>query len=495
MHSIEQHLYILIVFFVYGLAFFSMGIALTLETGRSPLLAERRLLKPLAAFGLLHGSHEWFEIYLHQAEFLGAPSAIIIDWIRVGWLAVSLIPLVIFGVMGMNLLLKRKFLELYASAFLLVTFFLLVIFAAQENPVWADVLARYMLAIPGGILAALALYSRANRISAAGRKELSARFRWTSVGFGLYGLSQIFVPQTDLLLGNVLYSGLFLELTGIPIQVVRAGAAIFITINLIKAIQQVEREREQQLQSAQDEKLEAMERVQQELLNRESLRQDLLRHIVIAQEEERARIARELHDETSQLLTAFSLDLATLKEMSKRRPNISEVLDRLQKLSREMSQGLYRLVLDLRPAQLDDLGLVPALQHLCDQFGSQGLQVSLEINGDKQRLDPLVETVLFRVSQEALSNVTRHAKVDHASVSLSFIQGLVSLKVADKGIGFDTGKRLTPPHGWGLEGMRERAISIGGILDIRSKPGNGTEVEITIPIMEKVNVEETTNGR
>jgi signal transduction histidine kinase len=495
MHSFEQHLNILLVFFVYGLAFFSMGIALTLEAGRSPLLAERRLLKPLAAFGLLHGAHEWFEIFLHQAEFLNAPFPIIVEWVRVGWLAVSFIPLVIFGVMGLNLFFyQRKFLEFYASAFLLVIFFVFAFFLGQSNPVRADALSRYMLAIPGGILAAFALYSRSNRIETEERPYLAARFRWASAGFGIYGLSQIFVPQTDLFFGNIMYSGIFLELTGIPIQVVRAASALFITINLIKAIQRVEREREQQLQSAQQEKLLAMERIQDELLKREALRQELLRHIVIAQEEERSRIARELHDETAQVLTAFSLDLATLRELSKRRTNILDILDRLQSLTRQMSQGIYRLVRDLRPAQLDDLGLPPALQHLCDQFERQGLQASIEISGGQQRLDPLVETVLFRIAQEALSNVNRHARVNQARMHLQYDENLVILKIEDEGIGFDPQEDLTPPHGWGLAGMRERAQSVGGELQIHSKHGRGTLVEISIPVVERLIYEEAPHG-
>lgn len=492
MHSFEQHLNILLVFFVYGLAFFSMGIALTLEAGRSPLLAERRLLKPLAAFGLLHGSHEWLEIYLHQADFLGAPFPIFVGWIRVVWLAISFVPLVVFGVIGLNLSLKRKFFEIYLGIFLLAIFYVAVLLIARADPLRADALSRYMLAIPGGCVASLALYSRSKRIETEVRQPLSARFRWAGIGFGVYGLSQIFVPQTDLLLGNIVNSGLFLDLTGIPIQVIRAGAALFVTINLIQAIQQVENERERQLQSAQKDKVEAMERVQQELLNREALRQELLRHIVIAQEEERSRIARELHDETAQILTAFSLNLATLQELVKRRPNAAEILVRLQELRRQMSTGIYRLVHDLRPAQLDDLGLGPALQHLCDQFDRQGVQVSLKVSGEQQRLDPLVETVLFRVAQEALSNVNRHAGVDRARMQLLYGTSLVELVVEDDGIGFDPEEDLVPPHGWGLAGMRERAESIGGELHIYSRPGKGTHIEISIPILEPLLIKEKT---
>ena len=123
---------------------------------------------------------------------------------------------------------------------------------------------------------------------------------------------------------------------------------------------------------------------------------------MIAQEDERARIARELHDETAQILTALMLELATLRD-TRIRTSLTEIIDRLQSLSRQMSQGIYRLVGDLRPAQLDDLGVTAALRYLADQARQRDdLDVTVSIAGPHQRLDLLVETVLFRIAQEAL---------------------------------------------------------------------------------------------
>ncbi len=112
------------------------------------------------------------------------------------------------------------------------------------------------------------------------------------------------------------------------------------------------------------------------------MRRELLRHTVHAQEDERARIARELHDETAQSLSAFTLELAALQDDNLRKPEIKGIVKRLQALSRDMSQGLYRLVHDLRPAQLDDLGLVPALRFLIDQdFHPRGMDIAFEVKG------------------------------------------------------------------------------------------------------------------
>jgi signal transduction histidine kinase len=279
----------------------------------------------------------------------------------------------------------------------------------------------------------------------------------------------------------------FLDVFGFPVQVVRAGTALLVTVNLLRAIQLVERERETQLLSAQQARLEALELIQRELIERETMRRELLRHTVIAQEDERGRIARELHDETAQFLTALGLNLATLRNIFPPEPAAVKILDRLQELNRGMSQGIYRMVHDLRPAQLDDLGLVAGLQYLADQEKSRSdLAVSIHVEGQRGRLDPLVETVLFRVAQESLTNVARHSGCNRAEILLCFNPEQVILSIKDEGTGFrlKNGKPLS--RGWGLAGMRERVESVGGIFKLSSHPGRGTVVEIVIPIAESV---------
>jgi two-component system sensor histidine kinase UhpB len=215
------------------------------------------------------------------------------------------------------------------------------------------------------------------------------------------------------------------------------------------------------------------------------MRRELLRHTVVAQEDERARIARELHDETAQILTALSLDLATLRGSLAENSNAVKIIDRTQAFNRQMSQGIYRMIGDLRPAQLDDLGLVPALRYLADQARHRnGLDVSLTIQGASQGLELLVETVLFRIAQEALSNVWRHAETRQAQMTLQYKPDEVLLTVLDGGKGFDAQEELRPPRGWGIAGMRERAESVGGSLRVKSTPGRGTLVEAAVPISE-----------
>jgi signal transduction histidine kinase len=478
---------IVIIFFIYGLAFFSMGTALALESLRTPRLAERRVLYPLAVFGLLHGMHEWIEVLLMQGVWLGVPFPGFMTYVRFALLVISFIPLVYFGLLMLIDPRRGVGLPVVILIGMLGTYTILVLVVRQLRPdllfAPADILARYFLAVPGGILAGLGLRKRARLLNTEGRRAIARRFYWAALGFVLYGMTQIFVGPIDLFPASLINSAVFVNVLGFPVQLLRAAMALLVMVNLIWAIQVVDKEREEQLLSAQQERLEALEQVKQDLEEREMLRRELLRHTVIAQEEERGRIARELHDETAQFLTALSLNLATLKNLVPKEPKIQDMLDDLQSQIRAMSQGIYRLVHDLRPAQLDDLGLVPALEYLVEEeYKRAGLKAELNIVGERQRLDPLVETVLFRVAQEALTNVIRHAQCDRAKLKLAFFSHMVSLTVSDKGVGIRNVPPGTQPRGWGLEGMRERVDSVQGELQIISPVSGGTMVEVQVPL-------------
>ncbi|MFL7870889.1 MAG: sensor histidine kinase [Anaerolineales bacterium] len=473
-----------LVFFIYGLAFFGMGITMALESGRSPALAQARVLRPLAAFGLIHGTHEWLESYLMQAEAFDAPLPDWLPWLRLSFLVASFASLFLYGVQMLLLVSpyepgKRRFrFSVFGIYALLIITSLVRSYLKTPIPAvnLLDGLARYLLAVPAAMLATLALRAQGRTAREQERMHLSTSLSIAAFGFGIYTLTQFFVHQIDMFPARFINEETFFAFTGFPIQLIRTIMAISITYGLLGATQSMEEERRKQLFAAQQSRLEALE--QQEIIRRE-----LLRHTVQAQEDERARIARELHDETSQILSAFILELAALRELSKHKPQMKTIVDRLQELSRQMSQGLYSLVDDLRPAQLDDLGLVPALKSLLDNdYCPKGMQVTFDITGDQRRLDSLIETVLFRVAQEALANVIRHAETKTASVHLDYAPGTVTLEVLDSGKGFDPNEPLHPPRGWGLEGMRERVESVGGKLSLYSAPGRGTTIEVVIAL-------------
>ncbi len=483
---------LLVVYFAYGLAFFGMGLTLALESERSPALAEARLLRPLAAFGMIHGAHEWLDSYLLQpvAEGMQLPAWLL--WLRVGLLAASFCSLLVYGILtlrvhplkpGASANIGWGALAVYGLGILASAVFTYRTGTTLLVNVF-DVLIRYLLAIPAAFLAAVALRAEALSALTSGRRRVTVFLTWAAIGFGLYGLTQLFVPAIDMFPARVLNSTIFLTSTGFPIQVLRALLAVLITLSLLRAMQIVEKERQQQLLAAQQARLDALERIQNELTKREALRRELLRHTVRAQEEERTRIARELHDETSQVLTAFSLDLATLRTVVCDRAEVKNLVDRLQGLSKQMSQGLYRLVHDLRPAQLDDLGLISALEYLKDDSVSAGLDVSIDIHGKARRLDSVIETVLFRVAQETLHNVVRHAHVQQARILLVYQSQEITLRIEDSGVGYNPVQSFAPPRGWGLAGMRERVEAVGGQLIIESEPGKGTIVEVAVPVFD-----------
>jgi signal transduction histidine kinase len=476
-----------LVYFVYGLAFFGLGMALAVESGRSPALADTKVIRPLAIFGMIHGTHEWLEAYLMQTDILGASLPAWLPWFRLFLLITSFVFLIIYDFQAFRLHpYPIKPGESILIGILGVYVLIILISATRAvrsaDITWFDllnVLSRYLLAVPGAILAALALRLQAIGSVGKERPHLITHLTIAAIGFFIYGLAQIFVPNVDMFPARYVNATAFRTWLGFPIQIVRAGMAVLITMGLVRATQLAERERQQLAVATQKAHLEALEQ-------RDNLRHELLFHTVRTQEEERSRIARELHDETAQVLTALSLDLATLRSnVSNSQANI-QLVDRLQLLCKQMAQGLYRLVHDLRPAQLDDLGLIPAIQYLKDSNATQGLDVSVEVQGKNRRLEAIVETVLFRVIQEALNNVLRHAQTRQARILVDFSPQEIILKVADTGIGFDPEKPLTPPHGWGLAGMRERVELINGQLRIESRPGKGTSVEVIVPNSEAI---------
>jgi signal transduction histidine kinase len=480
---------ITLIFFIYGLAFFSMGLAMMLESTRSPLLAQAGVLRPLAIFGLVHGSHEWLEMFLDKSEWLVFRYPEQIAWLRVGILTISFVSLIVFGLRIWDYEGEKSRQKTILQGVGLAGYTLLVLWfgvsARGTHADWlyhTDAMVRYFLAVPGAFLAGVALQRQAHRASHQDQKEIGAGLRWAGWGFVFYSLTQIVVPPLDVFPASWLNTSTLVGWIGVPVQIFRAIAATTISIGLINAIQATEKERQRQFFYIQQARLDALEQVRKELVKREAMRQELLRHTVFAQEDERARIARELHDETAQTLTAFSLHLAALRNARPGEDEYAQTVEYLQRLCRQMSSGLYRLVRDLRPAQLDDLGLVAALEYLVDEEqGRLGLQVDLKVDGKRQRLDPLVETVLFRVVQEALTNVARHAGVKQASVCLDFNPQEVRLQVCDQGVGFEFNENQVQPNGWGLAGMHERVKSIGGLLEISTAPGKGAVVEVIVP--------------
>ena len=228
-------------------------------------------------------------------------------------------------------------------------------------------------------------------------------------------------------------------------------------------------------------------KLHQEVQHKEEVRGELLREIFSIQEEERRRIARELHDETSQSLASLAASLeAALRVLPASADKVKARLRKAQALSISVLDEINKLIYELRPTLLDDLGLVAATRWLADNhLGGAGVTVDFKSVGRERRLPPQVETALFRVIQEAISNIARHAHAKNASIRLHFKRSVVSVNVRDDGSGFDVKEAVGSkdrPRGLGLVGMKERVGLVNGTLNIRSYPGGGgTEIDIEIP--------------
>jgi signal transduction histidine kinase len=211
----------------------------------------------------------------------------------------------------------------------------------------------------------------------------------------------------------------------------------------------------------------------------ERIARDALRRVVDAQELERRRLARELHDETGQALTSILLGLKALEE-TLQTDESRAATGRLRELVVATLQDVRRLAVELRPSVLDDFGLVAALENLTSSFAEQtGITVDFGAALGEQRVPSEVETALYRIVQESLTNVVKHAHAQRVSISLTRQKGSVKAVVEDDGQGFD------PAHadgGYGLVGMRERLALLGGRLRVESSPGAGTTIAADVPL-------------
>lgn len=683
--------YLVVVYFVYGLAFFSMGLAVWLEAGRTSGFQNIGSLRLLAGFGFLHGLHEWIEVFtiLHNAGVVQLGDPFLTNVVDVLLLLFSFLLLLTFGTFmlfierGGN---GRKrtlttiliFLTVYAAS----TAVALTIYKPCREGCMdvADVLGRYLLGIPGALLAAWAMLLQRRSFQAKGMTRCASDIRWAAATLFLYGaVGQLFTKQTPLFPSTFINTELFLQLFGFPVQIFRAVLATLIAISVIRALRAFELERQQRFAAANEARLAAQQaaiatqeraraatdklnqelqtavqnltalfdlsynlavtldrdeilrhtlpqicenipriaqaiiflhdegqrplppivyqahhsenghaaaplpqpieqigeyviRTQrpacwcddaiipldpaqfqigansterygriiglplivkeqingslvlalrqdaeaatlndltlfctitwqlslaienatlyQEVQAREELRGKLLHQVVNAQENERQRIARELHDGLGQMLTALSLGLAAARDGLRLSPERSaQQLEELKKMGTQVLHELQSLVTGLRPSVLDDLGLVPALRGLLKQVEKQTmLGVHLHVQGPSRRIQPEIETVLFRITQESLTNIARHARADNAHVLLTFNADSILLQVQDDGCGFDPDTILRADHKqhWGLLGIEERVSLVGGQCQIDSQPGAGTTIHVSIPLQEEL---------
>ena len=228
-----------------------------------------------------------------------------------------------------------------------------------------------------------------------------------------------------------------------------------------------------------------------ELRRAEEERIALLQRVVTVQEDERRRIARDMHDSLGQQLTALRLKLASLRTGDYRDGGAAESIERLQELGKRLDEEVNFLVWELRPTVLDDLGLAAAIENYVREW-TRHTDIAAEFHAGRLgngRLEGNVETNLYRITQEALNNASKHSGAKNVNIVLETRRNEIVLVIEDDGVGFDIEELKRMPRlsgGLGLTGIRERAAIIGGKVEIESSPGKGTTVFVRVSLPQPV---------
>jgi signal transduction histidine kinase len=315
-----------------------------------------------------------------------------------------------------------------------------------------------------------------------------------SVGWGLI----VAEPWEDVV-NPLLRTSLLTPLALIPAFVIAVAAIIFFARRVIRPLQRLDEQAERAGQgdyAALAQPISGISEIQtlhatlahmaDEIRSYQRSIQSYAAAITRSQEDERSRLARELHDETVQALIALDQRTQMIERIYKRDPQAAAVkLSELRAMTAGTIADVRRVIRALRPIYLEDLGLVPALEMLTQSLSEQdGLAITFAVEGEVSRLAPERELALYRIVQEALNNVVKHAQARQGQVKLQYADTL-HVSISDDGIGFDLPDRveaLTELGHFGLVGMRERAELIGAQLIVQSRPGSGTTIELHLPL-------------
>ncbi|MGE5463928.1 MAG: sensor histidine kinase, partial [Syntrophothermus sp.] len=445
----------------------------------------RRALPPLAAFGLVHAAHEWIGMYLLLDRPLTGTEVAIIQAIQLSTLAFSFISLAAFGSFLLaDTEVTRRLLLLIPIGLAAIWVFGIYTFQGEYvgETLWsiANVWTRYTLAMPAAVLTAIGLVAQQRAFRRSGLIRFGQDALWAAIVFAWYGLfGQIFSERSPLVLSQYINEAAFERIFGFPVQMFRAITAVAAAVFVIRFLRAFQVETERKIAELQAARLE-------ESQQRETMRAELFRRVVAAQESERQRIARDLHDETGQSLTAIGMGLRGLSgKLGPRNKEAMATLHKLETLTADSLKELQRLMTDLRPSHLDDLGLSSALRWYASRIQEHSsLNIRVDIHQEERDLDDAMKITIFRIIQESLNNVIKHSEATHVNIHVHFEEKRVRINVFDNGVGFDreqVQQRRTSRPSLGLAGMEERAALLGGTVTVQSRPGYGTEVEALIP--------------
>ena len=480
-----------IVLTVYGEVFFVLGLAIALQSRKRSTLPLARALPWLAGFGIVHGFHEWGHLFIPiQSGYLPLPATEALLILQLVMKGVSFALLVQFGVELTATVREREpsrrlrlLPAVLFAAWGVATVFVSTLApgATPDTATWlsdgsigqaltavgaplavGDVLARWMLAIPGSLLAARGLLASARGVRPVARAGVVGGLRLAAIAFGVYAVVGGLLGQpAPFPPASFLNGSTALEVTGIPIEVLRSITGLAIVVAIVAALDLFEQETDRALAEAR----------RRELLARE-----------------RERIGRDLHDGIIQSIYAAGLHLeeataALGSDEEGARGRIRTVLAELDRISRD----IRRTIFDLRSASLETRDAEEIVSSVADELRANTL-VGLDLRMEgawRPRLTAEQAEQLHQIVHEAFSNVLRHARAQRVSVRLNGGRRQLVLEIHDDGVGFDPGLadakgRVARTHGLG--NLHRRAELLNATLQIESAPGRGTSLSLTMPV-------------
>ncbi len=455
-----------IVYFIYGEAFFVLGLAVALQSREHSQLALAKRLWLLAVFGIVHGVFEWGSVFIPiQQTYLPTTVVSVLRILQVLVGAVSFLALFQFGI-ELVILGSRRWRALSGLPTLVFILWAIVVLVAEsdlrinfnELLVLAEVLYRYGLAVPGAVTSAWGLFRQARQVQAMDLPRISSYFRGAAYAFGVYAGLSMFVPPGDFFPASVLNYDAVTRAIGIPVPVFRAVAGTAIAYLIIRGSEIFDVET--------DRLLEEIDRAR----------------VVSA---DRERIGRELHDNIIQSLYAAGLMLedASLtmdEDAARAKDRINGVIGALNRTIRD----IRRYILDLR-GENDAPDWQQGLADLVRNFHLETLtDAELHVEGTlRPALSGEQGGQVLALAREALTNVSKHAHATRVDVRLSYRPDRIELEIADNGVGFAPNGHggRGGGEGQGVRNMNERARLIGGTLAIARAPDHGTIVRLVVP--------------
>ena len=451
-----------IIYFIYGLVFFVVGLAIALQSRHSSRLDLARNLTWLAAFGFLHGFHEWGDLFIPlQAEYLSPAFITVLHYIHLFLLSASFACLFEFGVALLQPF-KKRWPHFIAPG--LLVFWLLIVFfplrmGLPDFDTWhvsADALARYFIGLPGGLMAAYSLRKHTlQRIAPFNVPQIVRAIQASGIAMGLYGLTAgLIVPPVLFFPGNLLNTDTFTRYLIVPPQLVRAMIGLAMATTTIRMLEIFDVETSRQI--------EMME--QQQILAAE-----------------RDRIARELHDGTIQKVYTAGLLVKSAQNLAESETPLASRLSTAVGVLDDAIADLRQNLSELKQPVQEGESLGSALRELAtDPRFSQLVNISLDINlSDSDLLTPERMSHILSIVREALANIVRHSNARHVRVVAHRMNNRLRLVIEDDGQGIAT--RVVEGHG--LKNMKDRASLLHGQLDIY-RLSKGTSVELNVPWLE-----------